>query len=144
MSRVKFYTGPINSLDTKQPENGAIYFVNDNGNAVIAYDMNSTRYWISHPTVLALSEMSSTWTPKAGEIVVISNAYQDDGVDQASVKIGDGVKNIVELPYIGNDTDISALRTMVINHINDNSIHHTVAVQEHTYIVTPTPTTTPA
>ena len=142
MSRVKFYTGPENSLDTKAVENGAIYFVNDNGNAVIAYDMNNNRYWISHPTVLTLSEMSSTWIPKAGEIVVISNAYQDDGVDQASIKIGDGVKNIVNLPYVGDDTDISALRTIVTNHINDNNIHHTISVQEHTYIVTPTPTTT--
>lgn len=79
--------------------------------------------------------VGNNYIPKAGEIVVISDAYTENNVPMASIKIGDGVKNIIALPFIGTDTDISILK----NHMNDSSIHHTHTVSEHTYIVTPTP-----
>lgn len=44
MSKVKFYTGTETNIDDKTIENGAIYFTNKNGSAVIAYDMNNSRY----------------------------------------------------------------------------------------------------
>lgn len=138
MSKVKFYTGTETNIDDKTIENGAIYFTNKNGSAVIAYDMNNSRYWINYPSVFTLAEMvavGNNYIPKAGEIVVISDAYTENNVPMASIKIGDGVKNIIALPFIGTDTDISILK----NHMNDSSIHHTHTVSEHTYIVTPTP-----
>ena len=136
LSQVKFYTGIEANLDDKPIENGAIYFIpQDDDSAIIAYDMNNNRYWISHPSVVTAAELTSSWIPKRGEIVVVSNATINDDIWEPYVKIGDGITNAAALPYIDNNTRVDALRNVVNTHLGNNNIHHTVTVTGTTYVV---------
>lgn len=142
MSQVKFYTGSNVDLDDKSIENGAIYFTNENGNAIVAYDMNSSRYFINYPKVLTVAELSSFRTPRLGEIIVVSDATIEDGEPRPNIKIGDGVTSAASLLYIGDHTDITALANTVNtlredfdDHASNTVIHHQVEVIGNTYIV---------
>ena len=143
MSHVKFYTGSDIDIDTKEIENGAIYFLNyDNDRTVIAYDMNNNRYFIDYPNLVTVAELTAQWTPRAGEIVIVTDASIVDGKPTPYVKIGNGITNALSLPYIGDNTEIDELRQTIQTlrnefdiHKNDGLIHHTVGVQDNTYII---------
>lgn len=142
LSTVKFYTGVAQDWDSVPPENGAIYFIpDDNGNATIAYDMNDRRYWNLAPAVVTVADLGSNWTPKAGEIVVVTDASELNGEPQPAIKIGDGITSSNNLPYIGDDTDIAALRAVVNAHINRQDIHFNHTVTDTTYIINKAPIT---
>lgn len=143
MSRVKFYTGVAQDWDSVPPENGAIYFIPDDGtgNATIAYDMNDRRYWNLAPSVVTISNLSGSWTPKAGEIIVVTNARELNGEPQPAIKIGDGITSSNNLPYVGNNTDIAALRAVVDAHINRADIHFNHTVTDTTYMINKAPIT---
>lgn len=89
-----------------------------------------------------MSDLGDTLIPKPGEIVVITDAYYDDGQPQPSVKIGNGIKGLSSLSYLADNADISVLENIINEHINDGTIHHqhSVNAQTHTYIVTSVPT----
>lgn len=136
MSQVKFYNVETELDENKAIENGAIYFcAKSDGTAEVAYDMNNNRYWVNYPTITNVAGLVSTWTPRAGEIIVVSDASTLDGNPVPSIKIGNGVSNSIELPYISDDTDISALRNIVDRHLQDSNVHHTVGVTGTTYII---------
>lgn len=60
MSHVKFYTSSDIDIDTKEIENGAIYFLNYDGDrTVIAYDMNNNRYFIDYPNLVTVAELTA-------------------------------------------------------------------------------------
>lgn len=144
---VKFYTGQEIDIDNKEIENGAIYFLPyDNDKITVAYDMNNNRYFIDYPNLVTISELTTTWIPKAGEIVIVTDATIEDGKPTPYVKIGNGITNALALPYIGDDTEIAELRQTVQtlrnefdNHKNDGLIHHRLQVQDTTYIISNAP-----
>ena len=146
MPHVKFYTDSEVNIDSKAVENGAIYFLNYGDRVTIAYDMNNNRYFIDYPNLVTLSELNSEWIPKAGEIVIVTDAAIEDGKPTPYVKIGNGITNALALPYIGDDTEISELRQTVQtlrnefdNHKNDGYIHHRLQVSGNTYIISNSP-----
>ena len=136
MTHVKFCTGNEEYLEDKQIDNGTIYFLSgENDHAVVAYDMNNFRYYVDSPTIKTLSELSPNWIPKAGEIIIVSDATITDGVPDPYVKIGDGKTNSQLLPFIGEDTRITLLEQRLNQHINDEHIHFEQTVTGTTYIV---------
>ena len=136
LTQVKFYTGREEDLESHDLDNGTIYFLSgDSNHAVVAYDMNNFRYYVDNPTIKTLAELSADWVPKAGEIIIVSDASITDGIPDPYVKIGDGKTNSQALPYIGNDTRISALEQRLNQHIYDEHIHFEQAVTGTTYIV---------
>ena len=136
LTQVKFYTGREEDLESHDLDNGSIYFLSgDSNHAVVAYDMNNFRYYVDSPTIKTLSELSPNWIPKAGEIIIVSDATITDGVPDPYVKIGDGKTNSQLLPFIGEDTRITLLEQRLNQHINDEHIHFEQTVTGTTYIV---------
>ena len=133
MSQVKFYTGSEIDLNDKAIEEGAIYFVEKDGNpeaATVAFDMDNERHYVrNHYSIVQLSDLNQQWTPKAGEIIIVTDAMRVNNEDTPLVKIGNGNQNSVELPYIGCNDNNDFLKI----HFEDyGEIHH--------YITAPTVT----
>lgn len=136
MTQVKFITGREEDLENKELDNGTIYFLSSESNhAVVAYDMNNYRYYVDNPTIKTLAQLSSDWIPRAGEIVIISDASVTDGVPNPYVKIGDGQTDSITLPFLTSDMRITQLEQRLNQHINDEHIHFEQTVTGTTYIV---------
>ena len=64
MTKINFYTGSYNDLDNKALEDGAIYFVpGEDNHAIVAYDMDGQRYYVSADTEENNVISSGTFTP---------------------------------------------------------------------------------
>ena len=118
MSTVKFYTAASKEALPEEVEDGAIYFIpNDNiNNSIIIYDKENTRYKINHPAIgtytelAALQNNSSNWVPSAGQIIVVTDAYSEDGINKPMIKIGNGIDSFVGLRYLIEGLDSSILK----------------------------------
>lgn len=73
---------------------------------------NNTEFWQSQSTLI----------PRKGQIVIFEDAQMLNSTILANVKIGDGVTNVMDLPFL---TD--SLFTAFENHINNTDIHITAA-----------------
>ncbi len=118
MSTVKFYTAASKEALPEEVEDGAIYFIpNDNiNNSIIIYDKENTRYEINHPAIGTYTELatlqnnSSNWVPSAGQIIVVTDAYSEDGINKPMIKIGNGIDSFVGLSYLIEGLDSSILK----------------------------------
>lgn len=106
MPNIKFYTGSEVDIDNKQIENGAIYFLPyDNDRTTIAYDIDNKRYFIDYPILITSNDLTSTWIPKAGEIIIVTDVVTQENPLAPYIKIGNGITDSVNLPYITKDTN---------------------------------------
>ena len=118
MSTVKFFTAANKEALPEEINDGAIYFIpNDNiNNSVIVYDKEDTRYQINHPVIGTYAELanlqnnSSNWVPSAGQIIIVTDAYSDNGVNKPMIKIGNGIDSFVGLSYLIEGLDSSILK----------------------------------
>lgn len=141
MSQIKFYTGIKDDLDTKTIENGAIYFVPiTEEHAFVAYDMNDERYFVNAPYITTYANLDQNWTPNAGEVIVVTDAYIENNQTMPNIKIGNGIQNAVELRYVHDTNEIALLRATLNNHIQNSNIHHTITVDNSLLHITPTGT----
>ena len=69
-------------------------------------------------------------------IIVVSDSYTEDGIPRPGLKIGDGETTALDLPYIANYSDASVL-LQVKMHMEDDTIHHTVAANNYTLQIMP-------
>lgn len=131
MSTVKFYTAASKEALPEEVEDGAVYFIpNDNiNNSLIVYDKEDTRYEINHPAIGTYSELAALqinsfdWVPSAGQIVIVTDAYTEDGVNQPMIKIGNGVDPFVGLSYLVEGLDSSILKI------------HLTSINEQTHVL---------
>lgn len=131
MSTVKFYTAASKQALPANIEDGAIYFIPDDNlnNSIIVYDKEETRYEINHPAIgtyaelAALQNNSSNWIPSAGQIVIVTDAYSDNGINKPMIKIGNGIDSFVELSYLIEGLDSSILKT------------HLTSINEQTHVL---------
>jgi len=64
----------------------------------------------------------TTYIPKKGEIVVYSDRRILQGVPYPGIKIGDGSAYVVDLPFVGDDSDEMTL-DLLYDHLNDMEMH---------------------
>lgn len=131
MSTVKFYTAASKEALPNQIEDGAIYFIpNDNiNNSIIVYDKENSRYEINQPAIGTYSELaalqikSEPWVPSAGQIIIVTDAYTEDGVNKPMIKIGNGVDPFSNLSYLIEGLDSSVLKI------------HLTSINEQTHVL---------
>lgn len=78
----------------------------------------------------ATVDSTAGWTqrrkyiPFRGEVIVYSDRHVIDGMDYPGIKIGDGMAYVVDLPFVGQETE-SQIMDLLYGHINNSSIHVT-------------------
>lgn len=68
-------------------------------------------------------QVEPTYVPPAGQMIIVTDAFIDNGVVYAGIKIGDGKAYIVDLPYVSDD-----VRSIMERHLNDTASH--VSIQD--------------
>ena len=64
----------------------------------------------------------TTYIPKKGEIVIYSDRRVVSGVPYPGIKVGDGSAYVVDLPFLGDDSNEMIL-DLLYEHISDANIH---------------------
>ena len=80
----------------------------------------SDLYIVSENTEAGWAAMSD-YVPKAGEICLYS--------DKSKIKVGDGVVQIIDLPFVGED-DYRSVMNLLQNHVDDPVSHITNAERQ--------------
>lgn len=69
-------------------------------------------------------QQRTSYVPIKGEIIVYSDRNVIDGVNYPGIKIGDGLAYVVDLPFVGQDSELTLLG-LINAHIEDMDIHVT-------------------
>lgn len=69
-------------------------------------------------------QQRTSYVPIKGEIIVYSDRNVIDGVNYPGIKIGDGLAYVVDLPFVGQDSELTILG-LINAHIEDIDIHVT-------------------
>ena len=158
MAKINFYTGTKTELNTKTPEDGAIYFVPDEGDrAIIAYDMDGQRYYIrskdetegyneiiqTDGTSVSFSGTYDKATGFAGaaSVIAASATYTPNGTINIQLPtLSMNSIDTVETGEILNITELKEKTVYVPDTINGGNVLGNVTITDQT-VITGTTTT---